>query len=198
MYKRQAQDGSSSFESLELLREAAKRGELVIDIEALPSYPIVDKVINNPDYQYGVLKNHFKINGFKFFSDGSPQGKTAFFGKAYLTKVPGCDHAECRGFPVVTQDQFNEAIIKSFKNNIQPYVNCNGDAAIDMYNTAVVNANKVPVSYTHLDVYKRQPRRDSKIATGSVDLATMWTNWKKNDTHVKRILMLLFPTTPSL
>ena len=138
-----AQDGSSSFESLELLREAAKRGELVIDIEALPSYPIVDKVINNPDYQYGVLKNHFKINGFKFFSDGSPQGKTAFFGKAYLTKVPGCDHAECRGFPVVTQEQFNEAIIKSFKNNIQPYVHCNGDAAIDMYITAVENANKV-------------------------------------------------------
>lgn len=138
-----AQDGSSSFESLELLREAAKRGELVIDIEALPSYPIVDKVINNPNYQYGVLKNHFKINGFKFFSDGSPQGKTAFFGKAYLTKVPGCDHAECRGFPVVTQEQFNDAIIKAFANNIQPYVHCNGDAAIDMYITAVENANKV-------------------------------------------------------
>ncbi|WP_428667083.1 amidohydrolase [Runella sp.] len=138
-----AQDGSSGFESLELLREAAKRGELFIDIEALPSYGVIDKVLNNPDYQYGVLKNHFKINGFKFMSDGSPQGKTAFFGKAYLTKVPGCNDAECRGFPVVNQEQFNEAIIKGFANNLQTYVHCNGDAAIDMYIAAVENANKV-------------------------------------------------------
>jgi predicted amidohydrolase YtcJ len=145
-----AQDGSSSFESLELLREASKRGELFIDIESLPAYPIVDKVLNNPDYEYGVLKNHFKINGFKFFSDGSPQGKTAFFGKAYLTKVPGCNDAICRGFPVVTQTEFNEAIIKAFKNNIQPYVHCNGDAAIDMYITAVENANKV-LEYSSLN-----------------------------------------------
>lgn len=138
-----AQDGSSGFESLELLREAAKRGELFIDIEALPSYGIVDKVLNNPNYQYGVLKNHFKINGFKLVSDGSPQGKTAFFAKAYLTEVPGCNHTECKGYPVVTQEQFNEAILKGFKNNLQTYVHCNGDAAIDMYITAVENANKV-------------------------------------------------------
>jgi hypothetical protein len=138
-----AQDGSSSFESLELLREAAKRGELKIDIEALPSYGIVDKVLNNPDYPYGVLKNHFKINGFKLISDGSPQGKTAFFAKAYLTEVPGCNHTECKGYPVVTQEQFNEAILKGFKNNLQTYVHCNGDAAIDMYITAVENANKI-------------------------------------------------------
>ncbi len=138
-----AQDGSTSFENLKLLNEASKRNELLIDIETLPSYAIVDKVIGNPDFKHGVLDKHFKLNGFKFMADGSPQGKTAFFGKAYLTKVPGCNDSLCRGFPVVTQEQFNEAIIKAFKHNIQPYVHCNGDAAIDMYITAVENANKV-------------------------------------------------------
>ncbi|GGD68856.1 amidohydrolase [Emticicia aquatilis] len=138
-----AQDGSTSFENLKLLKEASKRNELLIDIETLPSYAIIDKVIGNPDFKHGVLENHLKLNGFKFMSDGSPQGKTAFFGKAYLTKVPGCNDSLCRGFPVVTQEQFNEAIIKAFKNNIQPYAHCNGDAAIDMYITAVENANKV-------------------------------------------------------
>lgn len=138
-----AQDGSTSFESLELLREAAKRGDLFIDIEALPSYGIVDKVIGNPNYHYDTLENHFKINGFKFVSDGSPQGKTAFFTQSYLTEVPGCDHTQCNGFPVTTQEQFNEAILKAFKNKIQPFVHCNGDAAIDMYIAAVENANKV-------------------------------------------------------
>lgn len=138
-----AQDGSTSFESLQLLKTAADRGELLIDIETLPSYGIIDKVLGNPDFTYGVLNKHLKLNGFKFVSDGSPQGKTAYFGKPYLTKVPGCDNAECRGFPVATQEAFNDAILKGFKNNLQTYVHCNGDAAIDMYITAVENANKV-------------------------------------------------------
>ena len=138
-----AQDGSTSFESLQLLKTAADRGELLIDIEALPSYGIIDKVLGNPDFKYGVLDKHLKLNGFKFVSDGSPQGKTAYFGKPYLTKVPGCDNAECRGFPIPTQEAFNEAIIKGFKNNLQTYVHCNGDAAIDMYITAIENANRV-------------------------------------------------------
>lgn len=137
-----AQDGSTSFESLQLLKQAADRGELLIDIETLPSYGIVDKVLGNPDFKYGVLDKHLKLNGFKFVSDGSPQGKTAFFGKAYLTKVPGCDNAECRGFPVTTQQQFNDAVKKGFQNNIQVFVHCNGDAAIDMYIEAIETANR--------------------------------------------------------
>ncbi|GAB2788759.1 amidohydrolase [Rhabdobacter roseus] len=138
-----AQDGSTGFESLELLREAAQRGELIIDIETLPSYTILDKVLGNPNYQFGVLTNRLKLNGFKYISDGSPQGKTAYFGKAYLTKVPGCNGEECRGFPTASQDDLNEAILKGFKNNLQTFVHCNGDAAIDMYITAIENANQI-------------------------------------------------------
>lgn len=138
-----AQDGSTSFESLQLLKQAADRGELIIDIETLPSYAIIDKVLDNPEFTYGVLDKHLKLNGFKFMSDGSPQGKTAYFGKPYLTKVPGCDSEVCRGFPVTSQEQFNEAILKGFKHNLQTFVHCNGDAAIDMYIEAVENANRV-------------------------------------------------------
>jgi predicted amidohydrolase YtcJ len=137
-----AQDGSTSFESLQLLKKAGEQKALFIDIETLPSYGIIDKVLGNPDFKYGILDNHLKLNGFKFMSDGSPQGKTAFFGKPYLTKVPGCDNAECRGFPVTTQEQFNAAVKKGFENNIQVFVHCNGDAAIDMYIAAIENANK--------------------------------------------------------
>ncbi len=137
-----AQDGSTSFESLQLLKKAAERKALFIDIETLPSYGIIDKVLGNPDFKYGVLDNHLKLNGFKFVSDGSPQGKTAFFGKPYLTKVPGCDNIECKGFPVTTQEQFNAAVKKGFENNIQVFVHCNGDAAIDMYLTAIEAANR--------------------------------------------------------
>lgn len=136
-----AQDGNSSLESLKLLKEAASRNLLKIDIEALPSYGILDEVLEDDAFTFGSLNNHFKLNGFKLISDGSPQGKTAFFGRKYLTPVPGCEGHECRGFPVISQEHFNDAILKAFRNNLQPYVHCNGDAAIDMYITAVENAN---------------------------------------------------------
>ena len=137
-----AQDGYTSFESLILLHKAAEKGALFIDIETLPGYPTLDKVIGNPEYKFGVLNNHLKLAGTKLVADGSPQGKTAFFSKSYLVEVPGCNHDECTGFPNVTQQQFNEAINKAFKNNIRPFVHCNGDATIDMYLKAIENANK--------------------------------------------------------
>lgn len=137
-----AQDGYTSFESLELLHKAAEKGELFIDIEALPGYQTLDQVLKNPGYKFGVLNKHLKQAGTKLVADGSPQGKTAFFTKSYITEVPGCNHDACVGFPNITQEQFNEAVVKAFKNNIRPFVHCNGDATIDMYIKAINNANK--------------------------------------------------------
>ncbi len=134
-----AQDGATAFANLSLLEDASEKGVLYIDIEALPVYASLTKVLQA--YKYGELKNHLKLNGFKLFADGSPQGKTAFFTDPYLTEVPGCDKNECHGIPTITQEKFNKAIVEAFKNNIQPYVHCNGDAAIDMYIKAVRNAN---------------------------------------------------------
>lgn len=136
-----AQDGYTTFESLELLHKAANQGELFIDIETLPGYQTLDQVLKNPDYKFGVLKNHLKQAGTKLVADGSPQGKTAYFTKSYLTEVPGCNHDVCVGFPNISQQQFNDAISKAFKYNIRPFVHCNGDATIDMYLKAIHNAN---------------------------------------------------------
>jgi len=132
-----AQVGNSGYDFIELLNKAEQNNKLFIDIEALASYGIIDKVLVNPELKFGELKNHFKIAGFKIVADGSPQGKTAFFTKPYLTDVPGCDHDECTGIPTVTQKYFDDAIFKGYKNNIQTYVHCNGDATIDMYIHAI-------------------------------------------------------------
>jgi predicted amidohydrolase YtcJ len=136
-----AQDGSSSFESVDLLETAAARKELFIDIEALPSYGTLDKLIGNPVYPFNVLKNHLKLAGTKIVADGSPQGKTAFFKKPYLLPAPGCDH-DCLGIPTITSAELNEGVLKAFKNDIHVFVHCNGDATIDMYINAVKNAGK--------------------------------------------------------
>ncbi|PWG78378.1 amidohydrolase [Pararcticibacter amylolyticus] len=135
-----AQDGSSSLASVVLLKEAARRKRLYIDIESLPSYAILDRILTDSQYVFNKLQNHLKLKGTKIFTDGSPQGKTAFFSKPYLTEVPGCsDH--CTGIPTITQEKLNEALIYCFKHKIQVYTHCNGDASIDMYIQAVRNAN---------------------------------------------------------
>jgi predicted amidohydrolase YtcJ len=138
-----AQDGATSLQSVKLLKAAADRKQLFIDIESLPRYDVIDSILNNPTLKFGALKDHLKLAGFKLTADGSPQGKTAFFSKPYLTEVPGCNHDHCTGVPTVTDEKFNEAILKGYKNNIQTYVHCNGDATIDMYIRAVENASKV-------------------------------------------------------
>jgi predicted amidohydrolase YtcJ len=138
-----AQEGSTPYESVKFLEKAAAGHELYIDIAALPAYAGLDKLLTDSLHKFGVYDNHLKLEGFKLIADGSPQGKTAFFSVPYLTDVPGCSVDDCRGVPTVTQDQFNDAILKGFKNNIQTFVHCNGDATIDMYIKAVKNACQV-------------------------------------------------------
>lgn len=136
-----AQDGRSSLGSIELLKAAAKRNALLLDIEALPDYSLLDTMLSDKDFAFGKTYNHLKLAGFKLGADGSPQGKTAFMSQPYLTPVPGCDH-DCTGIPIVTQQQFDEIIEKGFKNNVQTFVHCNGDATVDMYIHAVEKARE--------------------------------------------------------
>ena len=136
-----AQDGHSSYGSVELLKTAADRKELLIDIEALPSYTLMDTILTSKTLKYNELKNHLKLAGFKMVADGSPQGKTAYMTQPYLTQVPGCDD-DCTGIPTVTQEEIDEAVEKAFKNNIHTFIHCNGDATIDMYIHAVEKARK--------------------------------------------------------
>jgi predicted amidohydrolase YtcJ len=135
-----AQIGNTGLDFIQFLNQVSKENKLFIDIEALVSYRFVDELLNDSNYQFGVLDHHFKIAGFKLFADGSPQGKTAYFTKPYLTEVPGSRQT---GVPTITQKTFDNAVIKGYKNNIQPYVHCNGDGAIDMYLHAVRQANNV-------------------------------------------------------
>ncbi len=135
-----AQDGASSLPSIELLKEAAKRKRLYIDIEVLPSFAILSRLVSDSKYTFNQFDNHLKLKGTKIFTDGSPQGKTAFFTKPYQVDVPGC-HDNCTGIPTITQEKLDEAVQYCFANNIQPFTHCNGDAAIDMYIKAIKKAN---------------------------------------------------------
>ena len=128
-------------EKLPMLERAAAANQLFIDIEAAPAFLMAKEVLGTGKIQWGVYNNHLKYCGLKMAVDGSPQGKTAYLSKPYLTPVPGCSH-DCKGFPNLTQDQVNGLMLACYKNNVQVYSHCNGDASIDMMIKGHENAIK--------------------------------------------------------
>jgi predicted amidohydrolase YtcJ len=82
-----------------------------------------------------------KYAGIKIAVDGSPQGKTAYLTRPYLTPVPGCK-TDCRGFSNLTQAQVDQLLLLAYKNGVQMFSHCNGDAAVDMMIAGHENAEK--------------------------------------------------------
>ncbi|TXI12411.1 MAG: amidohydrolase [Polynucleobacter sp.] len=118
-------------EKMEVLDYAAKNNLLSIDIVGLPFYLMADQVLGTGKVKWQEYNGGLKYAGLKIALDGSPQGKTAFLTEDYLTPVPGCT-GHCHGFPNMTQDEVNQVFIKAYKNKVQIYAHCNGDASTDM------------------------------------------------------------------
>jgi predicted amidohydrolase YtcJ len=145
-----AQEGATHAEELDFLRKAAQEKRLYIDIVSLPFVAEVPKIfrdymttdnadkivaIGDPSVEFGTYKDHLKLGGIKFVTDGSPQGKTAFWTKPLLTGGPAGEK-DWVGQPLFPY----ELVAKIYKGvtdkNIQVWTHANGDAAIDM----VINA----------------------------------------------------------
>ena len=124
-----AQDGFTDSLTYAMLKAAAAQNALKIDIEALASFREAKYFIENETF--GENNNGLRLAGMKVVSDGSPQGKTAYFREPYKTVVPNCTH-ECRGFPTVQPKQLEKLMASCYQNNVQLYVHANGDASIDM------------------------------------------------------------------
>lgn len=134
-----AQDGMTDRNTIRFFQSQADSGKFKIDLIALAGYAELQSNLNDTTLQFKTYKNGFKIQGTKIVADGSPQGKTAFFTKPYLTEVPGCTH-DCRGLPSLTQETINELFVLAYGRNNQLFVHCNGDATIDMIIKAHENA----------------------------------------------------------
>ncbi|MBU3743794.1 MAG: amidohydrolase [Sediminibacterium sp.] len=118
-------------EKVSLLQKAAAQKVFQLDVVVAPSYQMAKDIVGTGKINWGVYDNHVKFAGIKMATDGSPQGKTAFLSKPYLTPVPGCTH-DCKGFPNMVQKEINELMLLCYKNKVQLFSHCNGDASIDM------------------------------------------------------------------
>ncbi|MFN9916311.1 MAG: amidohydrolase family protein, partial [Pirellulaceae bacterium] len=87
--------------------------------------------------------------------------------KPYLTPVPGCSE-DCRGFPNINQEALNQLLELCYKNRIQLFAHCNGDAAIDMLIAAHRHAAatlKVDAHAQRTVVIHSQITRPDQLAT---------------------------------
>lgn len=126
-----AQDGMTSRESIKFFQSQADAGKMKIDLIALAGYSELESNLADTSLLFKTYKNGFKTQGTKIVADGSPQGKTAFFSKPFLTEVPGCHH-DCRGLPSLSQEAINKLFETAYAKNNQLFIHCNGDASIDM------------------------------------------------------------------
>ena len=127
-----AQDGFTDYKTYQLLQKAAAIGKLKLDVEVLAGFLELKQFLTNHGQDFGKRNNRLRLAGVKVVSDGSPQGKTAFFSKPYLTEVPGCAH-DCKGFPNLTKEQMAGVMKQCYESGIQLYTHANGDGAIDLF-----------------------------------------------------------------
>lgn len=127
-----AQEGATHKSDLDILVNGAKQNAMMIDVVAYPFILDLRNVLNDhPFSEFGMYKDHLKIGGVKITSDGSPQGKTAFFTKPYLTGGPSGEK-NWKGEPTFPQDSLNAWLKWLYAEKIQVLIHANGDAAIDM------------------------------------------------------------------
>ena len=127
-----AQEGATNKNQLDLLRAAADRGLLELDVVALPFVTDFDAIFGSgvPPKLERAYRNRLRIGGVKILSDGSPQAKTAFFTKPYLTGGPAGEK-EWRGEPTFTPGEIAEFVKRVYAGDAPLFMHCNGDAAID-------------------------------------------------------------------
>lgn len=136
-----AQDGMTDRNTIHFFQSQADAGKLKIDLISLAGYSELESNIKDASLSFKKYKNGFKVQGTKIVADGSPQGKTAYFTKPFLTEVPGCFH-DCRGLPSLTQEALNKLFVTAYENDNQLFIHCNGDATVDMIISAHKNACK--------------------------------------------------------
>jgi predicted amidohydrolase YtcJ len=135
-----AQEGSTPAHDVELLTKAAKESLLFIDVAAYPFIVEAKEVLKtHPPETFGKYNNRFKLAGIKITTDGSPQGRTAYFTKPYLTGGPG-GQKDWRGEPLFPQMVVDQMVKEVYDNKLQLIIHCNGDAAIDMFLEAHLKA----------------------------------------------------------
>ncbi len=182
-----AQDAPAIPPIMALYEEAARQGRLSLDLVAYADADgLVDRVNRGLRFPTS-YSNHLRIGGVKLILDGSPQGKTAYFTRPYLTDGPNGEKEYC-GAPVITKDELQKAVSFAYGHGAQVLAHCNGDAAIDMmleaHRAAGATGRRTTIVHSQ---FVRRDQLDRYVEYGMV--ASFFTNhayfW--GDVHVRNL-----------
>ena len=129
------QEGALSASEWPSLREAARRGQLSVDVVAYPIFTDMGSIFDG-SFPPGIYQQGLKLKGVKLVLDGSPQGKTAWLTEPYLVPPPGRD-ADYRGYPWLEDAQVEALVTRIAALDLQLIAHANGDAAADQLIAAV-------------------------------------------------------------
>jgi predicted amidohydrolase YtcJ len=125
------QDAPVEPKVMPLYQKAADEGRFFLDLNGYwESHTFLNSAKPGSDYR-SPAASHYRLAGVKVIADGSPQGRTAYFTKPYLTGGPGGEK-NWRGTPIVPPEHLNAVVKLAYECDAQVLVHCNGDAAIDM------------------------------------------------------------------
>ena len=125
------QDAPIDPKVMPLYQKAADEGRFFLDLNGYwESHQFLATAKPGTDYR-SPRAGHYRLAGVKVIADGSPQGRTAYFTKPYLTCGPGGEK-NWRGTPIVPPEHLNAVVKLAYDCDAQVLVHCNGDAAIDM------------------------------------------------------------------
>ncbi len=128
-----AHEGATHADELEVMKRVASAGANIIDIIAYPFITDLDKVLEaNPVSGWGQYVQRLKIGGVKITIDGSPQGRTAYFTKPYLSGGPGGEK-DWRGELSFPEETVQKMIKRVYDLGVPLNLHANGDAAIDVF-----------------------------------------------------------------
>ncbi len=128
-----AHEGATHLAPLQTMKRATDAGANIIDVIAYPFVTDVDNILAEfPVSQWGKYDRHLKIGGVKITIDGSPQGRTAFFTKPYLTGGPGGEK-NWTGELTFPQETVNRMVKKVYDLGVPLNLHANGDGAIDAF-----------------------------------------------------------------
>lgn len=118
-----------------LLAEAADKGALTVDVVGYVDLKNAPDLAQAYPERLGKYRNRFKVDGYKIFLDGSPQGRTAWLSEPYLP-VPGAvsgseaDPSYC-GYPTDNDETVTAFARTAALQGLPLQAHCNGDAAAD-------------------------------------------------------------------
>jgi predicted amidohydrolase YtcJ len=128
-----AHEGATHLADLDVMLRATEAGANIIDVIAYPFILELDSILKRfPQEKWGAYDKGLKVGGVKITIDGSPQGKTAFFSKPYLTGGPGGEK-NWKGELTFPQDMVNEMVKRVYDMNVPLNLHANGDGAIDAF-----------------------------------------------------------------